>query len=128
VTLDDGPDFSELEDTPAPRPPLTGWQAAYRIARGLLFALLPAAVILGAVVAVSTWVGPSRHDWRVLVQRGEEGGLERDGEYTDESACLEEARARNEPKPAQRFACYARDESPDDEESIEQLLKREGYR
>lgn len=82
----------------------------------------------GMEIAAGTWVGKSKHNWQVLVQRGEEGDWNVVGEYSDESACLQEARARNEPKAALRFACYSRDESPDDEEPIEKLLEREGYR
>jgi len=122
VTIDD--DFRDLE---APlRPPLTGWQVAFRIARALLIA----AAILGVLVAVGIWLIPApKHDWKFLVQRDESGTWKIVGEYTDEPACLYEARVRNDLKEtAMRFACYSKNESPDDEESVEKVIRREGYR
>lgn len=129
MTLGDNSEFSDLGEEPHPqRPPLTGWPAAYRITRGVLLALLPATVILGVMIAVHALIGPPKHNWRFLVQRSEEGNWAVVGEYADEGACLQEARARNKPTAALQFACYSKDESPDAEEPIEKLLEREGYR
>ena len=123
MTPDD--DFTDLGESPLSPPPLTGWQVTFRVAKGLLFA----AVILGVLVAVVIWVFPERkHDWKFLVQRDAEGIWKVVGEYTDESACLHEARMRNDLKEtAMRFACYSKDESADEEESVEILIRREGY-
>jgi len=122
-------EFADLGEKPrVPPMPLTGWQATYRIVKWLLFMLLPIAAILAVLIAVDTWTGKPTHDWRMLVQRDEEGDWKVIGEYADEGTCLEEARVRNEPKIGVWFACYSRDESPDDEEPIPKLLERAGIK
>jgi len=118
-------DFTDLE--PAPRPPLTGWQALYRGIRGTLYILIPMAMILGAAISMG-WLTAPKRDWTVLVQLGQDTDWKMVGEYADEAGCLSEARTRNETKAELRFACYSKHESPDDDEPIDKVLRRQGSR
>jgi hypothetical protein len=121
------PDDDFREQDPAQQP-LTGSQFAYLAVRGGLYVLLPTAVIVTGVIVFSSFMPD--HDWRWLVQttKGGGGDWKAVGEYADEAACLQEARIRNEPKPDDVwFACYSKDESPDDEESLQKVLERGGF-
>jgi hypothetical protein len=98
------------------------------------------ALLIGIGFAVDFWFrGKPTSEWRWLVQTEDDGTWKVIGEYVDGHECLTEAHTRNLARLARHeakagearepsFLCYAKEESPDDEESIEKDLERMGYR